>query len=88
MSKILWAFKITPIVDPNTGKSEPPNTAAFSINGQKSAFMGGAVRVAYPFKVNIEPRSKHYAEVIAKEYAEIKKILSKYESDITANGKS
>lgn len=78
MSKIVWGFNITPMTDPATGKAQPPDTTAFSVNGKKSAFAGGAVRVAFPFKVKITPRSAKHAEVIKKEFGEVLPILNRY----------
>lgn len=79
ISKILWAFEITPIVDPITGIPKPPSTTAFSVNGEKSAFFGGAVRVAYPFDVNIKPRSSKHVAVLIKEYEAARATLEKYD---------
>ncbi|KAF7554975.1 hypothetical protein G7Z17_g2507 [Cylindrodendrum hubeiense] len=79
ISKILWAFEITPIVDPLTGVPKPPSTTAFSVNGEESAFFGGAVRVAHPFDVNIKPRSPKHVAVLLKEYEAAQSILKKYD---------
>jgi len=78
ISKLLWGFDISPITDPVTGKPKPPNSAAFSVNGEVSAFEGGAVRVAIPFDVVIKPRSTQHAETINREYAEVLPTLEKY----------
>lgn len=79
MSKILWGFKITPVADPVTGEPQIPETTAFSLDGKKSMFQGGAVRVAHPFKVNIVPRSPKHSEVLMKEYREALPILNRYD---------
>ncbi|KPM46512.1 hypothetical protein AK830_g173 [Neonectria ditissima] len=79
MSKILWAFEIKPTTDPLTGEPQPPSTVPFSKNGLTSAFTGGAVRVARPFKVNLVPRSPKHAEVLLREFEKATPILSKYD---------
>lgn len=79
MSKILWGFNITRLTDPRTGEPEFLNTAAFTKNGEVSAFEGGAVRVAKPFKVKIQPRSAQHAVVIQKEYNEVLPLLAMYD---------
>jgi hypothetical protein len=79
ISKVLWAFDIEPTTNPVTGKPMPPDTTPFSINGKNSAFHGGAVRVANPFRVVIRPRSPQHAAVIEKEYQEALPILEQYD---------
>lgn len=79
ISKILWAFEIEPITDPLTGVSMPPDTTPFSINGKTSAFHGGAVRVANPFRVVIRPRSSKHAAIIEREYREVLPVLEQYD---------
>jgi len=79
MSKILWAFEILPATDPTTGKPKPIYTAAFSANGEKLGFMGAANRVAIPFDVTIEPRSKERVETIQREYAEMLPLLRRFD---------
>ncbi|OAG38867.1 hypothetical protein AYO21_06898 [Fonsecaea monophora] len=79
ISKIIWAFDISPAIDPRTGKPEHINTAAFTVNGQHSAFIGGANRVAKPFNVVIAPRSQARVETIKREYAEAEPLLSQFD---------
>lgn len=79
ISKMLWAFDIQPITDPMTGKPAPPNTSPFNDEEIESAFAGGAVRVAHPFKIKITPRSAKHAAVIDEEYAKVLPLLQSYE---------
>lgn len=79
ISKMVWAFNIEPPINPKTGKPEPLNTAAFSVNGEKSAYAPGAVRIPLDFKVRISPRSEQHIRVIEREYIEAIPTLEKYE---------
>jgi hypothetical protein len=79
ISKLLWAFDITPIIDPATGKPILPNTEPFGTKTTAAGFAGGAVRVAHPFKISIKPRSAKRAEVALREYREILPLLQEYE---------
>jgi hypothetical protein len=79
IAKCLWALEIKPITDAATGKLLPPSTQAFSIDGSKTAFSTGNVRIALPYKISIKPRSAQHAAVIEAEYAAAQQILSKYE---------
>lgn len=79
ISKILWAFDIQPCVNPMTGKTELPNTAAFSVDGKEPGFAGGAVRVAFPFKISIKPRSEKHVAIIKREYEAVLSTLEAYD---------
>jgi len=68
-----------PIKNPVTGELMPPNTAPFNVNGEKSAFVYGAVRVVHPFKVIIRPSSPQHEAVINRECEEVLPILQHYD---------
>lgn len=78
ISKILWAFEISPVTDSVTGKPKPIHTAAYSVNDETIGYRGFSNRVPNLFEVSIKPRSPERIQTIRREYDEILPILNRF----------
>ncbi|EKG13898.1 Cytochrome P450 [Macrophomina phaseolina MS6] len=63
ISRILWGFDVTPVIDEDTGRPKLP---------QQDKLVGGLVMLPEKYEANIKPRSECHAEVMRKAWAEVK----------------
>jgi cytochrome P450 len=70
VSRILWGFKISPPLHPNTGKELPVDI---------NAYTDGFNSKPLPFQCHVQPRGEKYVQVMKREYEDAVEALQKYE---------
>ena len=70
ISRILWAFKISPSIDPKSGQEIPVDIEAFT---------SGFNMKPLPFHCRIEPRGTKYVDIMRREFEEAMERLQPYE---------
>ena len=70
VSRILWAFKISPAIGAKTGKEIPVDIDAYT---------DGFNSKPLPFQCRLEPRGEKYVEIMKREYEEAVEALQKYD---------
>ena len=70
VARILWGFKISPVIDKKTGKE---------VEVDINAYTDGFNSKPLPFQCRLEPRGKKYVEIMKREYGDALEALQKYE---------
>ncbi|KAK7461912.1 hypothetical protein VKT23_008343 [Stygiomarasmius scandens] len=71
---LLWAFDLSPLTDPRTGKPVPVDTFKYD---------KGAFYAPTPFSCNIKPRSAAKARIIEEEFLAAQSVFEKFEKAST-----
>ncbi|KAF2652642.1 cytochrome P450 2D18 [Lophiostoma macrostomum CBS 122681] len=72
LARLLWAFKIEPAIDDETGFPVPLDTS-------DDAYGEGLLSHPLPYKVRFTPRSEKHVQIIREEYKNAEEYLSKWD---------